>query len=85
MMNDAMDDRDGLLRKATALHRRGDLSAAADCYREVLQLQPNHTGARHYLGVIAYQRGQYNQAVELIGNAITLDPCQPPAAGGHSQ
>jgi protein O-GlcNAc transferase len=62
-----------LLREAEQLHRRGDLTQAEILYRQVLESPAERAGALHYLGVIAYQRGQCAQAVQLIREAIALD------------
>ena len=40
----------------------------------MLAIQPRHFDALHLLGLIAYQTGNYSQAVELIGAAIGLNP-----------
>jgi len=57
-------------------HRTGSLTEAEELYRQVLEKSPEHPEPLHYLGVIAYQRGQYEQAVEQIGRAIALDSRQ---------
>ena len=41
---------------AVIAHQRGDTSAAEAIYREVLAIEPDHTAAQHYLGVLEYQR-----------------------------
>ena len=37
-------------------------------------MQPRHFDALHLLGLIAYQTGNPLQAIELIGNAIEINP-----------
>ena len=55
-------------------HRAGRLAEAEGFYRQILQVQPNHAGALHFLGVIADQRGQHEMAMEWIRRAIALEP-----------
>ena len=62
------------LNQGVALHRQGRLADAERCYGEVLQQQPNHFGALHMLGVIARQTRRTERAVELIKEAIGLNP-----------
>ncbi len=45
----------------------------------MLAAQPRHFDALHFLGVIAYQQGRNAQAVELISQALAIDPRQPAA------
>ena len=57
-----------------ALHQNGNLAHAQELYEEVLNLQPNHFDALHFLGVIAYQAGNSTLAVKLIDKAIAINP-----------
>ena len=59
---------------AVAQHQAGRLEAAEAGYRALLQRQPQHADAIHYLGLIAYQRGGYAQAVGLFEQSIRLRP-----------
>lgn len=67
------------LQKAMAAHGQGQLDQAEALYRAILQAQPRHFDALHWLGVIALQRGQAQAAEQLIGQALTIDPNQPAA------
>ncbi|MGZ5801468.1 MAG: tetratricopeptide repeat protein, partial [Burkholderiaceae bacterium] len=60
--------------QAVALHQQGQLAQARVLYEEVLQAQPRHFDALHYLGVIATQTNDHHRAVELIGKAIEINP-----------
>jgi tetratricopeptide (TPR) repeat protein len=53
-------------------HEAGRLQAAAQIYRPVLAGEPNQVDALHLLGVIAFQEGKYDLAIEYIGRAIGL-------------
>ena len=53
-------------------HQAGRLQAAEQIYRQILAVEPNHADAIHLLGVIAYQVGKHEFAVEYIRRAIGL-------------
>lgn len=59
---------------AMELHRSGNLGKAHDIYKELLVDQPNNSDALHLLGVIAYQTGNFQDAVKLIDQAIEINP-----------
>ena len=54
-------------------HRAGRLEQAEPIYRRVLEIDPGHAEALHFLGVIAHQRGRHDEAVRLIREAIAHD------------
>lgn len=66
-----------LLQQAVEVHRSGDLARAAGLYRSVLKQEPNQADALHYLGVIAMQNGKFDDAAEMIGQAVQLSPGNP--------
>lgn len=51
-------------------HQSGRLEEAERLYRQILQVDPNHADALHFLGVIAHQRGRNEAALELLSAAI---------------
>ena len=53
-------------------HQAGRLEAAEQIYRQILALQPDHAGAWHLLGLVAYQAGKQPLAVQYIEYAIRL-------------
>ena len=53
-------------------HRQRRMAEAEGLYRQVLEIDPNHVDALHMLGVLAYQAGRPEAAVDLIGRAIAL-------------
>jgi tetratricopeptide (TPR) repeat protein/SAM-dependent methyltransferase len=55
----------------------GRLPQAEACCRQILQVAPNHPDALHLLGLIAYQIGKADVAVELIGAAINIKSSDP--------
>jgi tetratricopeptide (TPR) repeat protein len=58
-------------------HQAGRLDEAEALYRGVLVEAPNHPHALHLLGVMAHQRGQHQQARELIQQAIAAHGPHP--------
>ena len=59
------------------VHRQGDLGNAELIYREVLQRHPEQPDALHFLGMIAFQRGRFAEAVQSISSAIARNPQMP--------
>ena len=45
---------------------RGAFDEARKGYQEILALWPNHAGAHHFLGVLAYQQGEHAKALALF-------------------
>jgi predicted O-linked N-acetylglucosamine transferase (SPINDLY family) len=62
------------IEQGIAHQQAGRLHAAEDIYRQILEQQPEHVEALHWLGVAALQRGQYQAAIELIGKALERNP-----------
>jgi predicted O-linked N-acetylglucosamine transferase (SPINDLY family) len=55
-------------------HQAGNLDIAENVYRQVLGFHPDNPEALHLLGVIAFQRKRHEEAVMLIGRAVTRKP-----------
>jgi len=70
-----------LFDQAAAHHHAGRLTEAEPIYRQILSEDPRHADSIHLLGVIAYQRNNFDLAVALISKAIALNDN---AAGFHS-
>ena len=66
-------------RAAVERHHSGNLDAAAAAYRAILSAEPAHAGARHLIGVIAGQRGDYRGALAWIEESLRHDPLSPEA------
>jgi predicted TPR repeat methyltransferase len=49
-------------------------AAAAEIYRSVLEVAPNHAGALHFSGVLAHQQARTDEAVALIERSLELEP-----------
>ncbi len=69
-----MENPDALLQQAATLHLHGRLDEARAQYQRLLQLNPKHVRALHYLGILSIQTGQAQLAVELLSKALLLDP-----------
>ncbi len=59
--------------QAVQLHQRGQFAQAQLLYEQVIKAQPKHFQALHLRGVIAFQTGNYQTAVDWIGKAIRID------------
>jgi predicted O-linked N-acetylglucosamine transferase (SPINDLY family) len=70
-----------VLAQALQLHQAGRLPDAEAAYRQVLAADPANHQALHMLGALASQLGQYAAAIELIGQAVRIEPT---AASYHS-
>lgn len=62
---------------AIQYQKNGHLPQAEEIYHEILRQQPHHSDAIHFLGVMAAQRENYEQARLLITQAIQIDPQVP--------
>ena len=62
---------------AIKLHQQGQIEEAEAAYRQILAAEPDHAGALHLLGVIRQQQGRHEEALELIGRAISVNPLRP--------
>ncbi|HEV3383703.1 MAG TPA: tetratricopeptide repeat protein [Gemmata sp.] len=67
-----MNTQISLLTIAVNYHQAGQLREAEKLYREILASEPGNADALHLLGVIAYQVGKHEPAIEHIKNAIRL-------------
>ena len=59
-----------LFAQALDHHRAEQRPEAERLYRLLLALEPNHAESLHLLGILAYQRGDFPQAIDLFGQAI---------------
>ncbi len=60
------------LDQAVRYHQTGQLAQAEQLYRQILRDEPQHADAWHFLGLLTFQMGQGEIAVEYIGKAIAL-------------
>ena len=62
-----------MLANALRHHQAGRLAEAERIYRQILATDAQHADSLHLLGMIAYQGGKYEAAVETICKAIAID------------
>ncbi len=67
---------DDEVRQALALHQRGELDPAEAIYRRVLE-SADHPVAEHYLGVLHYQRRDFEHALPLLERSTARRPQEP--------
>ncbi len=62
------------LQKAIAFHKANKLQDAERLYRAILQVQPNHPGANHNIGVLAAQVGKPKVGLPYLKRALEINP-----------
>ena len=65
------------IQNALAFHQNGQLERAESLYKLLLANEPVNSDVYHLLGIIAYQRGNHYQAIDLIRKAIQINPEVP--------
>ena len=63
---------EALFAQAVRHHSAGRLDDAEKLYRRIFEVDPRHADSLHRLGVIAYQRGQFGIAIDLLHKTIAL-------------
>ncbi len=69
-----MNSTEQTLQTGLQLHEAGRLDEARQCYRKVLQSEPEHADAHHLLGMLAYREGDHESAVVQINRALVRRP-----------
>jgi Flp pilus assembly protein TadD len=62
------------LRLAQRHRDAGRFRDAESIYREILAQRPDHGESHHQLGLLAYQEGQHEVAIESLSRAVELKP-----------
>ncbi len=65
---------DELYEEADRLYYDDKLYAAAELYRKILEIDPEHQAALHSLGIIYYDQDDYDPAVDYMLKALAQDP-----------
>jgi predicted O-linked N-acetylglucosamine transferase (SPINDLY family)/ADP-heptose:LPS heptosyltransferase len=60
--------------QAMQFHQQGQLAEAMLVYQAILQNNPQHADALHFLGVLHHQQGDNQSALELIKQSLTIRP-----------
>jgi tetratricopeptide (TPR) repeat protein len=71
---------DELLQEARQAEKAKDYRRAAEVYREMVALQPNHPFANQNLGLAFYLQGKYAEAIGPLEKALALDAKLPAAS-----
>lgn len=69
-------DTEQLLQRARDSHRTGRLDEAEQLYRTIIQAQPGHPEANHYIGSLALQKEQPMVAQAHFLKALEADPSE---------
>ena len=74
-----------LLNEASRHLGKGDNVSAQACLEKVLELDGKHFDALHILGVLAHRAGQTDRALDLIAQALAVNPDFPEAHFNHGK
>jgi tetratricopeptide (TPR) repeat protein/SAM-dependent methyltransferase len=69
-----MEDTKQLLEMAFGLHQAGELARARGLYEQIIERDPGHADALHFLGLACLQSGDAERAQALIARAIEHKP-----------
>lgn len=53
-------------------HQKGDYDKASELYREVLALNPNHSDAVHFLGMVYFVQGNLEESLKYVERSIQM-------------
>ena len=73
-MTSESEDTRTILNAALAKHQSGALVEARALYTRILERDPEHADALHFLGLIAHQTGEQEEAAGLMQKAIARKP-----------
>lgn len=68
---------ESLFRQGLASHRQNDPVNASLCYQRVLELEPRHAGALHFLGVIALTQNDHATAISRFEQSLAICDSKP--------
>jgi Predicted O-linked N-acetylglucosamine transferase, SPINDLY family len=71
------DDAESLFQRGLVFHKQNDLTNALLHYQRVLELEPRHAGALHFLGVIALTRKDHAAAISYFEQALAICDSKP--------
>jgi predicted O-linked N-acetylglucosamine transferase (SPINDLY family) len=66
-------DIQAILDQGIELHQAGQLEGARECYQQILKADKSHFDGLQLLGAIAAQMKQYDEAIELMKAAISVN------------
>ena len=65
------------VKRGISHYQTGDLQQAEAAFRSVIDVQPDHPDALHFLGLIAHHFGHHDDAIDLIARSIRSNPQNP--------
>ncbi len=68
------NDTGQLFDRAFGLHQTGETGRAKGLYEQIIERDPGHADALHFLGLVCFQEGDGDRAVALIRRAIEQKP-----------
>ncbi len=72
-----MDTSQLLYQQGLAFHRQGLLYQAKQAYQQAVKVNPRHAPALHTLGVLASQANDPTSGLQLIAQALSVEPHNP--------
>ena len=74
MTTPADSETTALLEQGLEHHKSGNLYEAETAYRKILDRDPRHPDALHFLGLLAAQGGAGEDGIKLIGESLSIKP-----------
>lgn len=69
-----MQSAHSIFQQAYTLHRNGQYTEAEPLYLQAIAMQANHADAHHMLGLVYYQTGRTDEALQHISQALNIAP-----------
>ena len=63
-----------ILQMAREYHQAGNLEQAEPLYKRILKKKPNRSDVLLFLGILSYERRQYDEAIQYLKKTIQADP-----------
>lgn len=76
-LDNMLQDVSSLYEEAVLQHQAGNIQNAESLYWRILEAEPEHADALHFLGVIAMRANHLDDAFDLISRAIAQNPEAP--------
>ena len=72
-----MPDPSQTIAEAKRHHHAGNLHAAEQLFRQALEMDPHRAETWYFLGVLHSQQRRFEEAIEYLQKATSIDPRQP--------
>jgi virginiamycin A acetyltransferase len=77
LKSEAKHDVHTLMNQAIECHNLGQINEAEILYRQAIELEPTNADALHLLGYLLHEKGEQEQAIDLIYQSLMNDPNRP--------